>query len=249
MPRKLSSLTWLWFGIARAATVSASAADADDGATGNAVEDAKPTASTATTLGEPTEQIHWQFGVALTMLSYQRADFHVEPINSGQSLPGLLERTNRGPSGGSVVLEPGYVVGNQLVLGILLDIGAGLNESKVKDLNFEISQSQASLAVGPRVAYYLNPNGRLRPFGTLAFGYTFTPSKQAGQGLRLTMYQGTAGVGLSYFPIPFFSLDTSVRAAYGIGSGYVDTGVLKNAALSGSIYTLMWAIGTTGWLP
>lgn len=197
---------------------------------------------------EPDNQIHWQFGVSLTALSYQRADFNVEPINSGQSLPGLLERTNYGPSGSGVLLEPGYVIGNQLVLGMLLDIGSGLDESKVKDLSFKIEQSGASFAIGPRVAYYLAPTSRLRPFGTLAFGYTFTPSKQAGQGIRLTMYQGFAGIGLSYFALPFFSFDTSLRAAYGIGSGYVDTGVLKNAGLSGSIYTLMWMIGTTGWL-
>jgi hypothetical protein len=208
----------------------------------------QPVAAGSATQHESTPDVHWQFGVALTLLSYQRADFHVEPINSGQSLPGSLERTNYGPSGGSVILEPGYVVGNQLALGILLDIGSGLNESKVKDLSFEISQSQASLAIGPRVAYYLLPSSRIRPFGTLAFGYTFTPSKQAGQGLRLTMYQGFAGLGLAYFAHPNFSFDTSLRAAYGIGSGYVDTGVLKNASLSGSIYTLMWTLGTTGWL-
>jgi hypothetical protein len=254
MIRSLGSLTWLWIALAVAMPRGARAA-ADREPRENADENIDSNEALAKAQDLPAAQaeslvpIRWQFGIALSLTGYQRADFHVEPINSGQSLPGVLERTSYGPSGSSVVLEPGFVVGNQLVLGALIDIGSGSNESTVKDLSFKISQSQASLAIGPRVAYYLMPNSHIRPFGLLAFGYTFTPSKQAGQGLRLTMYQGFAGVGLAYFPLPNFSFDTSLRAAYGIGSGYVDTGVLKNAALSGSIYTLMWTIGTAGWLP
>jgi hypothetical protein len=254
----IGRLTWLLLPMAMLVPRSAAAAraNADESADQSASQDPDASAdeqaelhkTAAPAKAESDDQIHWQFGIALTAVSYQRADFHVEPMNSGQSLPGTLERTNYGPSGGSVVLEPGYVIGNKLVLGMLLDIGSGLDESLVKDLSFKIEQSGASFAVGPRVAYYLAPTSRLRPFGTLAFGYTFTPSKQAGQGIRLTMYQGFAGIGLSYFALPFFSFDTSLRAAYGIGSGYVDTGVLKNAGLSGSIYTVMWMIGTTGWL-
>jgi hypothetical protein len=206
------------------------------------------TAEKAPQAVQTAQEMHWQFGIALNVLAYQRASFDVTPINSGQSLPGTLDRTNIGPSGSSVLLEPGYVFGNRLVLGMLLDVGNGVNELRVKRLSFHVTQSAASFAVGPRLAYLFAPDSTLRPFATLAFGYTTTPSKAAAQTLRITEYQAFAGAGLAYFVVPSFSFDTSVRVAYGIGSGYVDSPPLENANLSGSVFTLMWTLGTSGWL-
>lgn len=193
----------------------------------------------------------WQLGVSITAISSQNADFDVEPIGSGERLPGSLKRTNYGPSGGPVLLEAGYVLSRSLVLGLMLDFGSGLNTITIEQIGekgFKIEQSGGSFAVGPRVAYLFLPEHRLRPFVNAAFGYTKNPSKQLDQELRLTVYQGFAGVGASYFLSPGFSLDTSVRAGYGIGSGYVDSGILKNASVSGSVYTVFWLFGTSGWL-
>lgn len=195
---------------------------------------------------------HWQLSIALNAVSRQRATFDVEPLNSGARVPGSLERTNYGPSGGPVLIEASYLVSGRLALGLMLDLGSGLNLVTVERLGtngFQIEQSSGSFAVGPRLAYFLFPDSTLRPFGTLAFGYTRSPSKQLDQALNLTVYQGFAGAGVSYFLSPNFSLDTSVRAAYGIGSGYfLDNGILQNAGLSGSVFTLLWAVGTSGWL-
>lgn len=201
--------------------------------------------------GERTPK-HWQLGIAINAITYQLARFDVEPINSGARVPGTLDRTNYGPSGGPVLIEASYVLFERLALGVMLDVGSGLNTITVERLGtngFQIEQSTGSFAVGPRVAYYFFPESALRPFGTLAFGYTKSPSKQLDQALQLTVYQGFAGAGLSYFLSSAFSLDTSVRAAYGIGSGYfLDNGILQNAGLSGSVFTLMWVVGTSGWL-
>jgi hypothetical protein len=245
----------LLFGIAIATSANAMAdtdsdsnGDTDSDATESVADTDTPKAAKAAQPDSTAVDRHWQFSIALNLYSYQRATFNVEPINSGRSFPGTLERTNIGPSGSPVLIEPGYVIGNRLVLGMLLDLGSGLMEIKIKGLSFEIAESSASLAIGPRVAYLFAPNSSLCPFATVALGYGSTPSTAAAQGLRLTEYQGFAGAGLSYFVAEAFSFDTSVRAAYGIASGYVDSGVLKNAGLSGSIYTLMWTLGTTGWL-
>lgn len=195
---------------------------------------------------------HWQLGIAINVVNHQVASFDVEPINSGAKVPGTLDRTNYGPSGGPVLIEASYLLFDRLALGVMLDLGSGLNTITVERLGtngFQIEQSTGSFAVGPKVAYYLLPDSALRPFGTLAFGYTKSPSKQLDQALQLTVYQGFAGAGLSYFLSPGFSLDTSVRAAYGVGSGYfLDNGILQNAGLSGSVFTLMWVVGTSGWL-
>jgi hypothetical protein len=253
MTRIGGNLASLSFGIVMGISASASAdgdvdGDGDADTTESVADIDKPKPGKVPQADSSAVERHWQFGIALNVYSYQRATFNVEPVNSGRSFPGSLERTNIGPSGSSVLIEPGYVLGDRFVLGMLLDLGSGLMEIKIKGLSFDIAESSASLAIGPRLAYLFAPNSRLCPFATVALGYGSTPSTAAAQGLRLTEYQGFAGAGLSYFIAETFSFDTSVRAAYGIASGYVDSGVLKNAGLSGSIYTLMWTLGTSGWL-
>lgn len=200
--------------------------------------------------------IAWHLGVSLNAISTQNADFDVEPIGSGEHLPGSLQRTNDGPSGGLVLLEAGYVqagyvLSRSLVLGLMLDFASGLNAiaiERIGEEGFELEQSAGSFCVGPRVAYLFLPEHRLRPFVNAAFGYTKNPCKQLARELRLTVYQGFAGAGASHFLSPGFSLDTSVRAGYGLGSGYVDTGILKNASVSGSVYTVLSLFGTSDWL-
>lgn len=247
MARGFGTLTSLWIGFAVLTPTHVSAGAERQGTKLEETTDDRREPSESTGLGAAPDR-HWQFGIALNALAYQRASFDVEPINSGRSFPGSLERLNFGPSGGSILLEPGFVLGNQLVLGLLLDIGSALNELEVKGLGFRVTQTAASFAVGPRVAYFFLPQSRFQPFLTAAFGYTTTPSEQAAQTLKITEYQGFAGAGLSYSPVSTFSFDTSVRAAYGIGYGYVDSPPLENAELSGSVMTFMWTIGTTGWL-
>lgn len=195
--------------------------------------------------------VAWRIGISINAIATQNANFDVEPIGSGERLPGSLKRTDYGPSGGPVILEAGYVLSRSLVLGMMLDFGSGLNVITIEGIGetgFKIEQSGASFAVGPQVTYLFLPEHRLRPFVDVAFGYTKNPSKQLDQELRLTIYQGIGGAGVSYFLTPGFSLDTSIRAGYGIGSGYVDSGILKNASVSGSVYSVLWMFGTSGWL-
>ncbi|MGC4067536.1 MAG: hypothetical protein QM784_23405 [Polyangiaceae bacterium] len=189
-----------------------------------------------------------QLGVSLNMLSYQRASFDVAPVNSGRSFSGDLVRKNYGPSGSSVTLEPGVVLGKRWVLGLLLDIGSGDLEMKVPGLNFDIYQTVGSFAVGPRMLYFFTDDGRLRPYTVLAFGYTTTPSEQTAQTIDITEYQGYFGLGTHLFLDRAFSLDSSLRVAYGIGSGYVDSPPLEDARLNGSVFTVMWNFGTSGWI-
>jgi hypothetical protein len=229
-----------------AATPHAADAPSVEEAPSNEAREAEVPASDARKSDASTRS--WQIGVALSAISRQRASFDVEPLNSGRSFPGTLDRTSYGPSGGSVLIEPGYVIANRFVVGMLLDIGTGLTELKVKELNFSESQSIGSFAVGPRLAYYFADSGWLQPFASIAFGYTKTPSKLAAQTLRITEYQGFLGLGVSVFPTPSFSIDSSVRGAYGVGSGYVDSPPLEDASLSGSVVTFLWTIGTSGWL-
>jgi hypothetical protein len=196
---------------------------------------------------EPSEP--WlQLGVSLNLLSYQRATFDVAPVNSGRSFDGTLVRKNYGPSGSSVTLEPGLVLGKRLVVGLLLDIGSGDLEMKVPGLNFAIYQTIGSFAVGPRLLYLFTNEGRIRPYTLLAFGYTTTPSEQTAQTIDITEYQGYFGLGSHLFLDPAFSLDSSLRVAYGIGSGYVDSPPLEDARLNGSVFTVMWNFGTSGWI-
>jgi len=123
MTRIIGSPTWLWVSLAMAAPLNATAADeADEASEAEAPKpshdaETQPLAASSAAQHESTPDVHWQFGVALNLLSYQRASFDLEPIGSGQPLPGYLERTNYGPSGGSVILEPGYIISNQLALG------------------------------------------------------------------------------------------------------------------------------------
>jgi hypothetical protein len=189
-----------------------------------------------------------QLGVSLNLISYQRATFDVAPINSGRSFEGTLVRKNFGPSGSAVTLEPGVVLGKRWVVGLLLDIGSGDLDMQVPGLNFHIYQTIGSFAVGPRVLYFFTEEGRLRPYSLLAFGYTTTPSEQTAQTIEITEYQGYLGLGAQLFLDPAFSLDSSLRAAYGIGSGYVDSPPLEDARLDGSVFTLMWNFGTSGWI-
>lgn len=194
-----------------------------------------------------------QLGLSLNLISYQRAAFDITPINSGQTFDGSLTRTGFGPSGGSVMVEPGIVLGNRWVLGLLLDIGSQQVDLLAEGLHANIQQTLGSFAIGPRALYLFNLDSKWRPYALLAFGYTTTPSRQDTNEIEanvidITEYQGFAGLGTHWFLDPAFSLDMSVRSAYGIGSGYVNNPPLENANLEGTVFSVMWSLGTSGWL-
>ena len=141
----------------------------------------------------------FQIGLSLNLLSYQRADFDVEPRNSGRTFAGKLIRKSYGPSGSAVTIEPGIVfLDGRLVLGLLLDIGSNELDLAVPGLSFDLVTTAGSFAVGPRALYFFTDESKLRPYGLLAFGYTTTPSDQAVQTIRITEYQeGSQGLVLT----------------------------------------------------
>jgi hypothetical protein len=191
--------------------------------------------------------------VNLNLISYQRANFDITPVNSGQTFDGTLTRIGYGPSGGSVMLEPGFVLDNRWVLGLLIDIGSQQVSLVADELHADIRQTLGSFAVGPRALYLFSPDSSWRPYALLAFGYTTTPSRQDANEVEanvidITEYQGFAGLGAHWFLDPAFSLDMSLRGAYGIGSGYVNNPPLEHANLKGSVFSVMWSLGTSGWL-
>lgn len=190
----------------------------------------------------------WQLGVSLNLANYQRANFTVSPINSGRTFEGTMDRTGYGPSTSAVTLEPGYVFANGLVLGLLLDIGYRVTKLAVPGFGYSSETTTGSFAVGPRALYFFSDSGVLRPYALLAAGYTTTPGEETEQSIKLTEYQAFGGLGAHLFLDPAFSLDMSLRGAYGIGSGYLSNPPLEHAALEGTFYTAMWNLGTSGWL-
>lgn len=190
----------------------------------------------------------WQFGISLNLINYQHADFTVSPLNSGRTFDGTMDRTSYGPSVSSVTLEPGYAASDRLIVGLLLDIGYRVTSLSVPAFPYDVEVTSGSFAVGPRVLYFFTDPRALRPYAMLAGGYTTTPGKETEQSIKLTEYQAFAGLGAHWFLDPAFSLDLSVRGAYGIGSGSLSNPPLEHAALEGTFYTVMWNLGTSGWL-
>jgi len=190
----------------------------------------------------------FQFGISLNAVSYQHADYNLTPLNSGRTFPGTMDRLGYGPSCSAVTIEPGYVIGNRLVLGLLLDIGYRVTDLKVPGFGYSLETTTGSLAVGPRALYFFTDAPNFRPYALAAFGYTTTPGAETEQSIKVTEYQVFVGVGAHYFLDPAFSLDSSIRGAYGIGSGFLSNPPLEHAGLEGKFYTLMLNVGTSGWL-
>jgi hypothetical protein len=200
-------------------------------------------------------------------VSYSKLSFTLEIPVVGDT-PGDITNTGFGPSANPVTVELGYLLSSQFSIGLLIEAGSTSTRTTVggpHPLDIDETQTLGRLMVGPRVSYLFSDSGALRPFVMAAIGFTYAPqtASAGARSLALSGFEAIGGLGLHWFPVPSFSLDTALRAGYGLGSGHVqetyqigtdpmnmNAPILQtsNVPVHGSLLTGGVLLGASGWL-
>lgn len=188
----------------------------------------------------------WQIGVMTSVLSYESISFELEQAGTSVDLNG--SETNWGIRE-DALLEAGYLLSSQVVIGMLLRLGGTSSTTEVDEAGSEEnSSSEFSLFIGPKIDFMFSDSD-LKPFIGAAAGVTSSSENDASDTeLSATGFQFLGRAGLRWFAASSFSLDASVAGTFSFVSGGVENAGGLDVDLSGNSFGVALLVGASGWL-
>ncbi|HKP61648.1 MAG TPA: outer membrane beta-barrel protein [Polyangiales bacterium] len=145
----------------------------------------------------------------------------------------------------AVLLEGGYGLNENMIVGGLLQIGGTSTTEKIGEVETPISNF--SLTLAPKFDYQFLPTSKFNPFVGGALGFSIGSSTLAARDESITAFVAYARAGVRCFLFDGFSVDPALVFGFGIGGGSQEA-MTNKLDFSLTRFQIGLAVSTSGWL-
>jgi hypothetical protein len=184
-----------------------------------------------------------QFGVGSSIVQYVSTSFTLDPGDAKTS----RSVTNWGFAENPFVLEGGYGLSSQLLLGGVIQLGGTSNSDMLPNATAPNKISAFKFLLGPKLDYQFMPESKLNPFAGAVLGLGLDSRNEYGAKESRTVFTALVRGGVRYFVFDSVSIDPALNLGFTVGSGSLSSsGVSVSASTSGFLIGLN--VGVSFWL-